>query len=175
MADTDKTSSRRGLASIAPLWLWLSLLTILLWGAWGLQAKIIAEKISPWMNQVLFPIGLLPPLAWMLFSKNLRKGVHLPKGSIYAFITGIRRHREHRVPRGNVDRRKGRYRRPVGGACATRHCYPGAIRLARIDHARTDGRTRARAGRDLPVEYLNLCKLGFGLPPSRWSSLELPA
>ena len=40
----------------------------------SVQAKIIAEKISPWMNQVLFPIGLLPPLAWMLFSKNLRKG-----------------------------------------------------------------------------------------------------
>ena len=88
MADTDKTSGR-GLASIAPAWLWLSLLTILLWGAWGLQAKIIAEKISPWMNQVLFPIGLLPPLVWMLLSKNLRKGVHLPKGSIYAFVTGI--------------------------------------------------------------------------------------
>ncbi len=88
MAYTDKTSGR-GLASIAPPWLWLSLLTILLWGAWGLQSKIIAEKISPWMNQVLFPIGLLPPFAWMLLSKNLRKGAHLPKGSIYAFITGI--------------------------------------------------------------------------------------
>jgi bacterial/archaeal transporter family protein len=88
MADTDKTSGR-GLASIAPAWLWLSLLTILLWGAWGLQSKIIAEKISPWMNQVLFPIGLLPPFAWMFLSKNLRKGAHLPKGSIYAFITGI--------------------------------------------------------------------------------------
>jgi bacterial/archaeal transporter family protein len=88
MANTDK-SSGRGLASIAPAWLWLSLLTILLWGAWGLQSKIIAEKISPWMNQVLFPIGLLPPFAWMLLSKNLRKGAHLPKGSIYAFITGI--------------------------------------------------------------------------------------
>jgi transporter family protein len=88
MAYTDKTSGR-GLASIAPPWLWLSLLTILLWGAWGLQSKIIAEKISPWMNQVLFPIGLLPPFVWMLVSKNLRKGAHLPKGSIYAFITGI--------------------------------------------------------------------------------------
>ena len=72
-----------------PQWLWLSLLTVLLWGAWGLQSKIIAEQISPWMNQVLFPLGLLPPVIWMLFSKNLSAGVSLPKGRAYAFVTGV--------------------------------------------------------------------------------------
>lgn len=70
-------------------WLWLSILTILLWGAWGLVSKIIADRISPWMNQVLFPIGLLPPMIWMLFSKNLRRASGMTKGSAYAFITGI--------------------------------------------------------------------------------------
>jgi transporter family protein len=72
-----------------PAWLWLSLLTVFLWGAWGLQSKIIAERISPWMNQVLFPLGLLPPMIWVLFSRNLRQGVSLPKGASYAFITGV--------------------------------------------------------------------------------------
>src|SRR6185295_3359229 len=41
------------------------------------------------MNQVLFPIGLLPPMIWMLFSKNLRRATGMTKGSTYAFITGI--------------------------------------------------------------------------------------
>lgn len=72
-----------------PAWLWLSLFTIFLWGAWGLESKIIAERISPWMNQVLFTLGLLPPMVWMLFSKNLRTGVSLPKGGAYAFVTGV--------------------------------------------------------------------------------------
>src|ERR1051326_1010736 len=63
-----------------PAWLWLSLLTIFLWGGWGLQSKLIAERISPWMNQVLFTLGLLPLVVWILFSKNLHTGVSLPKG-----------------------------------------------------------------------------------------------
>jgi bacterial/archaeal transporter family protein len=70
-------------------WLWLSILTVFLWGAWGLQAKVIADRISPWMNQVLFPLGLVPPMIWLMFSKNLRKGASLPKGGAYAFITGV--------------------------------------------------------------------------------------
>jgi len=91
MAETEAPLHRTASKSIAalPAWLWLSLLTVLLWGAWGLQSKIIAERISPWMNQVLFPLGLLPPMVWMLFSKNLRTGVSLPKGGAYAFVTGI--------------------------------------------------------------------------------------
>jgi len=91
MAETETTRNRAAGKSIAalPAWLWLSLLTIFLWGAWGLQSKIIAERISPWMNQVLFSLGLLPPVVWMLFSKNLRTGVSLPKGGAYAFVTGV--------------------------------------------------------------------------------------
>jgi transporter family protein len=91
MAETETTRNRAAGKSIAalPAWLWLSLLTIFLWGAWGLQSKIIAERISPWMNQVLFSLGLLPLVVWMLFSKNLHTGVSLPKGGAYAFVTGV--------------------------------------------------------------------------------------
>jgi transporter family protein len=91
MAETESPRYRNVPGSIAalPAWLWLSLLTILLWGAWGLQSKIIAERISPWMNQVLFPLGLLPPVIWTLLSKNLRTAVSLPRGGAYAFVTGV--------------------------------------------------------------------------------------
>jgi len=87
--ETTRVRSARKSIPALPAWLWLSLLTIFLWGAWGLQSKIIAERISPWMNQVLFPLGLLPPVVWVLFSKNLRKGISLPKGGAYAFVTGV--------------------------------------------------------------------------------------
>jgi transporter family protein len=72
-----------------PAWLWLSLLTIVFWGAWGLQSKIVVDRISPWMNQVLFPLGLLPVMAWMLFSKRRSAGSDKPKGARYAIVTGV--------------------------------------------------------------------------------------
>ena len=72
-----------------PAWLWLSLLTVFLWGAWGVQSKLAVDRISAWMNQVLFPIGLLPPAVWLLFSKRLKEGINLPKGASYAFVTGV--------------------------------------------------------------------------------------
>ncbi len=72
-----------------PAWLWLSLLTIVFWGAWGLQSKLIVDRMSPWMNQVLFPLGLLPVMAGMLLSKRVHEGAGKPKGGWYAVITGI--------------------------------------------------------------------------------------
>jgi transporter family protein len=73
----------------APAWLWYSLLTIVFWGAWGLQSKLIVERISPWMNQVLFPLGLLPLMGWMLLSKRSREGSNKKLGAVHAFVTGI--------------------------------------------------------------------------------------
>jgi transporter family protein len=71
-------------------WMLLSIATVLLWGSWGLQSKMIVDRISPWMNQVLFSIGLVPLLAWMFFSKNLRHAAGVPKkGAAYGLLTGI--------------------------------------------------------------------------------------
>lgn len=72
-----------------PAWLWLSLLTIVLWGCWGLQAKLVTDRISPWMNQVLFSLGLLPVVVWMLASKRVHAGVDKRRGAYWAFFTGI--------------------------------------------------------------------------------------
>jgi len=68
----------------------LSLLTILLWGGWGLESKLVVDRISPWLNTVLFSFGLIPPLIWMLCSKNLRKvNGQGGKGAFYGLFTGI--------------------------------------------------------------------------------------
>jgi transporter family protein len=69
--------------------MWLSIATVFLWGAWGIQSKIIADRISPWMNQVLFPIGLLPLMAWMLAASRSRTERQVRKGAFYALITGV--------------------------------------------------------------------------------------
>ncbi len=70
-------------------WFWLSLLTVLLWGAWGIQSKLIVERMSPWMNQVLFPIGLLPITVAMLLSKRRRGSAAAGRGAAYALLTGV--------------------------------------------------------------------------------------
>ena len=67
-----------------------SILTVFLWGAWGLESKFVADRISPFLNQVVFSAGLLPPLIWILFSKNLRRTSAAPrKGAFYGLITGL--------------------------------------------------------------------------------------
>ena len=68
----------------------LSLLTVALWGSWGLESKIIVDRMSPWTNQVLFSIGLVPLVLWMAFSKNLRRVAgSKKKGVSYGFVTGL--------------------------------------------------------------------------------------
>jgi bacterial/archaeal transporter family protein len=68
----------------------LSILTVLLWGLWGLESKFIVDRISPWMNQVLFSLGLLPPVIWMLLSKNLHRTSGSKRaGAFFGFFTGV--------------------------------------------------------------------------------------
>jgi transporter family protein len=78
-----------GVRGRIPAWLSLSLLTVVLWGCWGLQAKLITDRISPWMNQVLFSLGLLPVVGWMLVSKRVHAGSDKKRGGYWAFFTGI--------------------------------------------------------------------------------------
>ena len=85
LAESPPRVGRRRL----PAWFWLSILTIVLWGAWGLQSKLIVDRISPWMNQVLFPLGLLPVMALMPLSKRMRAGSNLRAGSFWALLTGV--------------------------------------------------------------------------------------
>lgn len=85
----ETTEHKRPQSLLAP-WMLLSLLTVVLWGGWGLQSKIIVDRISPWANQVLFSIGLAPLVLWMALSRNLRRTAGSKrKGVIYGFLTGV--------------------------------------------------------------------------------------
>lgn len=83
-------AAKSDLPTSSRAWLFLALATILFWGAWGIESKLIVEKISPWMNQVLFPLGLVPVLAWALRSRRLRTGdpANRTKGAVAAILTG---------------------------------------------------------------------------------------
>lgn len=76
--------------SAFPSWFWLSLLTVLLWGTWGLESKLVADRISGWMNQVLFPIGLLPIVIWTLRSRSVRAVPgSAARGATFGLLTGV--------------------------------------------------------------------------------------
>lgn len=72
-----------------PRWLAFSLLTILLWGAWGAVSKLVSDHIDADTNQVFFSIGLLPLIALMWMTRRVRNEKHKPVGMAWAFLTGI--------------------------------------------------------------------------------------
>ena len=49
-----------------PRWLAFSLLTILVWGAWGAVSKVASEGVDANTNQIFFTFGLLPLIAYRL-------------------------------------------------------------------------------------------------------------
>ncbi len=77
-------------------WIMYSLLTVLLWGLWGLESKFVVDRMSPWLNQIVFSFGLLPPVLWILLSRRQK---HRPavgaiqfsnrRGAIYGLLTGV--------------------------------------------------------------------------------------
>lgn len=72
-----------------PRWFLYSLVTMLLWGGWGVVSKPLATTLSPWQVQCLSTIGLLPVLAVMIASKRLRSGSNRRRGFWQAFAAGI--------------------------------------------------------------------------------------
>lgn len=80
-----------------PVWLFWSLITIVLWGTWGLVSKIASDGVDAWMNQLLFTVGIAPLLVFVSWkvSKGSNTGESAPesgarrKGVFWAFLTGI--------------------------------------------------------------------------------------
>jgi len=72
-----------------PAWLAYTLLTALLWGVWGFEAKLLVDRASPYASQVLFTFGLVIPLAVVLYSKRRFSGERRARGFSYAFLTGL--------------------------------------------------------------------------------------
>jgi transporter family protein len=86
------TESRKiPIAPIAgiPRWLAFSLLTILLWGAWGAVSKVASDGVDANTNQIFFTVGLLPLVVIVWRSPRLRGGEQRRSGIAWAFLTGI--------------------------------------------------------------------------------------
>ena len=73
-----------------PRWLAFSLLTILVWGAWGAISKVASEGVDADTNQVFFTFGLLPLIAIVWRSPRNAGGAEGRRVGIgWAFLTGI--------------------------------------------------------------------------------------
>jgi uncharacterized membrane protein len=72
-----------------PRWLLYSFATILLWGAWGAESKLIVDRTSPYTGQVLFTFGLIPPVLLVLCSRRRFAGTNRRRGLFWAVLTGL--------------------------------------------------------------------------------------
>jgi uncharacterized membrane protein len=73
-----------------PQWFLFSILTVVVWGLWGLQSKVAVDRLSPWINQVIFPLGLLPIVGWALWGHDRRRVAGSARiGAAQGLITGL--------------------------------------------------------------------------------------
>jgi transporter family protein len=70
-----------------PRWLLFSIITILLWGAWGVVSKVIGTVMSASQTQALSTLGLLPILLALSFSKP--QATNKVRGITYALVAGL--------------------------------------------------------------------------------------
>jgi bacterial/archaeal transporter family protein len=86
----DSRATARTMLAGMPEWLAYSLLTILLWGAWGAISKVASSGMDANTNQIFFTIGLLPLM--LLLLPVARRGAAGPQrlaGIASAFLTGV--------------------------------------------------------------------------------------
>ena len=75
-----------------PRWLVWSLLTIVLWGTWGLVSKIASTGVDAYMNQLLYTAGLAPLMVFVAITVHRERTEKTAKrnvGIFWAFLTGI--------------------------------------------------------------------------------------
>lgn len=86
-SDLNLATSKR-----IPTWLVWSLLTIVLWGTWGLVSKIASAGIDAYMNQLLYTAGLAPLMVFVAVTvhrEQSEKNLNRSMGVFWAFLTGI--------------------------------------------------------------------------------------
>ena len=76
-----------------PKWLLWSLITIVLWGTWGLVSKVASAGMDAYVNQLLYTAGLAPLLVFVALTVH-KRGSQDPRenramGVFWAFFTGI--------------------------------------------------------------------------------------
>jgi len=68
-------------------WIYYSVAAALFWGVWGIVAKLISEDVSPYTNHVLFTVGMLFTIPFVM--GKIRKEKPIRKGIIWGIISGI--------------------------------------------------------------------------------------
>ncbi len=68
-------------------WIVYSVAAALFWGVWGVMAKIISDDVSPYMNHVLFTVGMLVTIPFVI--KKLKRQAVNRKGIIWGLIAGV--------------------------------------------------------------------------------------
>jgi uncharacterized membrane protein len=68
-------------------WIYYSIAAALFWGVWGIVAKLISEDVSPYTNHVLFMVGMLFTIPFVL--GKIRKEKPIRKGILWGIISGI--------------------------------------------------------------------------------------
>jgi bacterial/archaeal transporter family protein len=86
---SDNSDTRARAILGVPAWLAFSIITILLYGAWGATSKVVSGDLDASTNQVFFTIGLLPLVPVFLRSRRVVSGQRRGSGVAWAFITGI--------------------------------------------------------------------------------------
>jgi transporter family protein len=71
-----------------PRWLIHTLLTMLLWGGWGVVSKPLADILSPWQLQALSALGPLPVACFLVLTQKGRLGPNSRRGFLLAFASG---------------------------------------------------------------------------------------
>jgi drug/metabolite transporter (DMT)-like permease len=69
------------------MWIIYSITAALFWGIWGVVAKFISSDVNPFTNHLLFAIGMLFTLPFIL--KRLSKTKPQMKGIIWGLIAGL--------------------------------------------------------------------------------------
>jgi transporter family protein len=72
-----------------PAWLVYTLITVLFWGVWGFESKLLVDRTSPYTGQVLFTAGLVVPVIFVLMSPKRFAGRRRKLGFFLAFLTGL--------------------------------------------------------------------------------------
>jgi bacterial/archaeal transporter family protein len=89
MENAINTAPQRRLAGM-PAWLAFSLLTVLVWGAWGAVSKVASAGVDANTNQIFFMLGILPLILAVLRSPRIAVGGQQRRvGIFWAFLTGI--------------------------------------------------------------------------------------
>jgi transporter family protein len=72
-----------------PAWFIYTIITVVFWGLWGFESKLLVDRASPYTSQVLYTIGLLVPVAIVLFSPRRFAGRRPGRGFFFAVLTGL--------------------------------------------------------------------------------------